>query len=90
MCYERCTAQICYSWDSFGIEGAGVRNYLSQSAAERGDTTSSCRVALSLWVACGSYSSWVIAVLFEAAAHHVLNQINHKEGIWGTVRRTEM
>jgi len=34
----RCTAQICYSWDSLGIEGAGVRKYLSLS--ERGGTTS--------------------------------------------------
>jgi len=25
----RCTAQIGYSWDSRGIEGAGVRNSLS-------------------------------------------------------------
>jgi len=25
----RCTVQIGYCWDSIGIEGAGVRNYLS-------------------------------------------------------------
>jgi len=36
MCDVRCTAQICYSWDSLGIEGTGVRNYLSLS--ERGGT----------------------------------------------------
>jgi len=34
----RCTAQIGYSWDSLGIEGTGVRTYLSLS--ERGGTTS--------------------------------------------------
>jgi len=34
----RCTAQICYSWDSIGIQGAGVRKSLSLS--ERGGTTS--------------------------------------------------
>ena len=38
MCDVRCTAQIGYSWDSLGIEGADVHNYLSLS--ERGDTTS--------------------------------------------------
>jgi len=34
----RCTAQNWYSWDSLGIEGAGVRKCLSLS--ERGGTTS--------------------------------------------------
>jgi len=38
MCDVRCTAQICYSWDSLEIEGAGVRNSLSLN--ERGGTTS--------------------------------------------------
>ena len=38
MCDVRCTAQICYSWDNLGIEGAGVRKCLSLS--ERGGTTS--------------------------------------------------
>ena len=38
MCDVRCTAQICSSWYSFGIEGAGVRKCLSLS--ERGGTTS--------------------------------------------------
>jgi len=38
MCDVRCTAQIGYSWDSLGIEGAGVRNYLS--LRKRGGTTS--------------------------------------------------
>jgi len=33
-----CTAQIGYSWDSLGIQGAGVRNYSSLN--ERGSTTS--------------------------------------------------
>jgi len=38
MCNVRCTAQIGYSWDSIGIEGAGVRNYLS--LIDRRGTTS--------------------------------------------------
>jgi len=38
MCDVCCTEQICYSWDSLGIEGAGLRNSLSLS--ERGGTTS--------------------------------------------------
>jgi len=37
-CDVRCTAQIGFSRDSLGIEGAGLRNYLSLS--ERGCTTS--------------------------------------------------
>jgi len=38
MCNVHCTAQIGYSWDSIGIEGAGVRNYSSPS--DRRGTTS--------------------------------------------------
>jgi len=38
MCNVRCTIQICYSWDSLGIESAGARNFLSLS--ERRGTTS--------------------------------------------------
>jgi len=38
MCDVRSTAQICYSWDSVGFEGDGVRNYLSLS--KRRGTTS--------------------------------------------------
>jgi len=38
MCDVRCTAQIGYSWDNLGIEGAGLCNQLSLS--ERGGTTS--------------------------------------------------
>ena len=34
MCDIRCTAQICYSWDSLGIETTGMRKSLSLS--ERG------------------------------------------------------
>jgi len=51
MCNVRCTAQICYSWDSLEIQGAGVCNCLSLS--ERGGTTSSCRAGwhhISVWV----------------------------------------
>ena len=40
-CNMRCTVQICHSWDSLEIQGAGVRNCLSLS--ERGGTTSYCR-----------------------------------------------
>jgi len=38
MCDVRCTAQIGHAWDSLGIEGAGVHNYLSLS--DWGVTTS--------------------------------------------------
>ena len=38
MCNVHCAAQICYSWHSLRIEGAGVRNYLSLS--DRRGTTS--------------------------------------------------
>jgi len=38
MCNVRCTAQIGYSWESIGIEGAGVRNYSSLSD-QRGTTS---------------------------------------------------
>jgi len=42
MCDVHCTAQICHSWDSLGIEGAGVRKCLSLS--EGGD------ILMSDWV----------------------------------------
>jgi len=52
MCDVWCTTQICYSWDSLGIEGAGVRKCLSLS--ERGGTSG--------WVApyFSPGSAWVI------------------------------
>jgi len=43
MCDVRYTAQIGYPLDSLGIEGAGVRNYLS--------LTGGCNILISGWVA---------------------------------------
>jgi len=91
MCDVRCTAQIDYSCDRLGTNGA-VHYHLSLS--ERGGTTSSCRAGQHrtfLRVARGIFNSVsCIQACGQKCASELLDRLGHPRGVWETVRTSEM